>query len=126
MRVSLNTSIKAAEAAKLYAHNKNLSETARAVGVHRSTLDRWKNEGLLEPAEESSDVRTDLSIDYLTNKSLQVINQALDGDKITPNQIRAAVEVMKATNALRAQQKTEEQKASLAELIKEEALGESD
>jgi len=126
LRVSLNTSIKAAEAAKLYAHNKNLSETARAVGVHRSTLDRWKNEGLLEPAEESSDVRTDLSIDYLTNKSLQVINQALDGDKITPNQIRAAVEVMKATNALRAQQKTEEQKASLAELIKEEALGESD
>jgi len=121
LRVSQNTSTKAAEAAKLYAHNKNLSETARELGIHRSTLDRWRKEGLLELPDESSAVRTDLSIDYLTNKSLNVINQALDGDSIKPNQIRAAVEVMKATNALRAQARVEEQKQSLAELIRIES-----
>jgi DNA-binding transcriptional MerR regulator len=117
LRVSQNTSTKAAEAAALYAKNKNLSETARELGIHRSTLDRWRKEGLLEPPEDTSDVRTDLSIDYLTTKSLEVINQALDGEKTTPNQIRAAIEVMKATNALRAAARAEEQKQSLAELI---------
>jgi hypothetical protein len=117
LRVSQNTSTKAAEAASLYAKNKNLSETARVLGIHRSTLDRWRKEGLLEPAEESSGNVPELSIDYLTTKSLRVIDQALDGDAIKPNQIRAAVEVMKATNALRTAAKAEEQKQSLAELI---------
>lgn len=115
MRVSQNTSIKAAEAAQVYARTKNLSETARIVGVHRSTLDRWKTEGLLD-AERISEP-SDLSLDSMVDKALRVIDQALDGDGIKPNQIRAALEVVKASNTFRAQERAEEAKQSLAELI---------
>ena len=120
MRISQSTSTKAAEAAKVYARTKNLSATARELGIHRSTLDRWKREGLLDEVPEG-DVRTDLSLDQMVDKALRVIDQALDGDGIKPNQIRAALEVVKASNTFRAQQRVEEQKQSLAELIASES-----
>ena len=120
MRISQSTRGKAAEAARLYAKNKNLSETARELGIHRSTLDRWKNEGLLEP-EESPVSPADLSLDYLVTKALSVIDRALEGESVKPQQIRAAIEVLKGSNALRAQQRAEEAQESLAELIRIES-----
>lgn len=115
MRVSQSTASKAAQAAEVYARTKNLSETARELGVHRSTLDRWKREGLLD--SERISVRTDLSLDSMVDKALRVIDQALDGDGIKPNQIRAALEVVKASNTFRAQERAEEAQQTLAELI---------
>ncbi len=115
MRVSQSTSTKAAQAADHYAKTRNLSETARELGISRSTLDRWKREGLLD-AERISTV-PDLSLDSMVEKALRVIDQALDGDGIKPNQIRAALEVVKASNTFRAQERAEEAQQSLAELI---------
>lgn len=117
MRISQSTASKAAQAAEVYARTKNLSETARELGIHRSTLDRWKREGLLQPDSERISVRTDLSLDSMVEKALRVIDQALDGEGIKPNQIRAALEVVKASNTFRAQQRAEEAQVSLAELI---------
>lgn len=117
MRVSQSTASKAAQAAEHYARTKNLSETARELGIHRSTLDRWKREGLLEPDSKRISEDASLSLDSMVEKALRVIDQALDGDGIKPNQIRAALEVVKASNTFRAQQRAEEAQVSLAELI---------
>lgn len=119
MRISQSTRGKAAEAATLYAKNRNLSETARELGIHRSTLDRWKREGLLDSERISEPA--DLSLDSMVEKALRVIDQALDGDGIKPNQIRAALEVVKASNTFRAQQRAEEAQQSLSELIQLES-----
>lgn len=122
MRISQSTRIRAAEAARVFARTGNLSETSRETGIHRSTLDRWKNEGLLESSLEQVQAQ-ELSLDSLVEKALRVIDQALDGEKVTPSQIRSAIEVLKGSNALRAQQRAEEAQQSLAELIALESPG---
>lgn len=124
MRISQGTKLRAEKARELFKEYGNLTRVSRELGIHRSTLDRWRAAGLLESnAGQGSAIS---GIDDLVSKALKVIDQALEGEKITPNQIRAAIEVTKASNALRAQAKAEEAKQSLAELIAQEEEGESD
>jgi len=90
----------------------NVTETARRAGVHRTTVHGWlKEPGFLEtpPVDTAPGVST-----YIP-KAMSVIDDALSGKKITNNQIRAAIEVLKATNALK--DRSMEDKATLADLI---------
>lgn len=116
MRISESTKVRAEKARELFAQNGNLSKTARELGIHRSTLDRWQKEGLLTEQLESES-KTDLSLDFLVTKAFRVIDLALDGEKVTSAQIRAALDVIKGSNALRAQAVAEKAQQSLAELI---------
>lgn len=120
MKISPNTRVRAAKAAELYQEIGNLSAVARTLGIHRSTLDRWQKEGLLDaPVSSGDDI---LSLDQMVTKALKVIDSALEGEKVTPNQIRAAIEVIKGSNALRAQAQVEKAQQSLAELIASESV----
>lgn len=119
MKISQSTRLRAAEAAEHYEKTKNLSETARELGIHRSTMDRWKKAGLLDVTDKPS--FPVIGLDDLVDKALRVIDSALDGDGIKPNQIRAAIEVVKSSNALKAQAKVAEQQESLAEMIARES-----
>lgn len=128
MRVNQSTRVKLEQARELFLQNGNLSRTAREIGVHRSTLDRWAREGLLERDAKLEDVPVTplMDVGAMIQKALGVIDRALEGDKITPAQLRSAIEVVKASNSLRAQAKAEEAKKSLAELIAEEDEQDSD
>lgn len=117
MRISPSTKLRADKARELFQQNGNLSQTARELGIHRSTLDRWQREGLLDPIDTSLEPSDAFSLDQMVDKALRVIDRALEGEKVTPNQIRAALDVVKASNALRAQAKAEQAQQTLAELI---------
>lgn len=98
------------QAAKIYAETHNASETARRIGVHRTTVQRWLSEpGFIGGGEPVTEFPS------LVPKALQVLDTALDGGKITTAQIRAALEVVKASDALRESTKVDGQ--SLADLI---------
>lgn len=116
--------LKKAQAARIYKATQNVSETARKVGVHRVTLQRWvKEPGFLDLAVETV---TGTSLDDLVPKAMHVLDSALEGQKVTQAQIRAALEVVKASNALKS---AEPQGQSLAEVIAKldaEGLNESD
>jgi transposase-like protein len=91
------------DAARIYAKTNNVSETARQVGVHRSTIIRWmKDPGFLEGNRETP--RSPTQLEKLVPKAMQLLSDALDGEKVTVSQIRAAMEVVRATNALKAEQ----------------------
>jgi predicted site-specific integrase-resolvase len=103
-------------AARIYLETNNASETARRVGVNRVTIQRWlKEPGFLDVPESEESVR---EFPDLVPKALQVLSNAIDGEKVTSSQIRAALEVVKASNALKEQTKVEGQ-VSLADLIAE-------
>ena len=126
MRISHSTKLRADKARALYQQYGNMSRVARELNIHRSTLDRWRSEGLLDPQEPSTEQEFSLDYDQMVSKDLKVIDQALEGEKITPNQIRAAIEVTKLSNSLRSQARAEESKQSLAELIAHESNNSSD
>ena len=119
MRISESTKLRAAKARERFQETGNLSQTARELGIHRSTLDRWQKEGLLDEGYQVEGLDTP-SLDQLVTKGISVLDQALDGEKVSSAQIRAAIEVTKLSNVLRTQAKAEEAKQSLAELIAEE------
>lgn len=121
MRISASTKVRAEKARELFAQNGNLSKTARELGIHRSTLDRWQKEGLLDEPVISDEESPDLSLDFLVTKAFGVIDTALDGEKVTAAQIRAALDVIKGSNALRSQAVAEKAQQSLAELIAQES-----
>ena len=102
------------QAARVYRETQNASETARRVGVNRVTVQRW----LKEPGFLEADAEPIQGFPGLIPKALQVLDDALDGKKISPAQIRAALEVVKASNALKETVKTENV-ATLADLISE-------
>lgn len=105
------------EAARIYQQTRNISETARKAGVHRVTVTRWlKEPGFLDVLQEETQPGT-VGIDDLVDKSLRLLNNALDGDKVTSAQIRAALEVVKSSNALKKPLTSENQGESLADLI---------
>lgn len=80
-----------------------------------------------KPEEERAEVEEALR-DRLVPKALRILDDALEGEKVTQHQIRAALEVVKASNALRQAAVTAKQE-TLAELISrldEEAGTDSD
>jgi hypothetical protein len=93
--------------------------------VHRATIQRWlKEPDFLVPGLEA---QPDSGFGTLVPKAMRVLDDALEGKKITNAQIRAALEVVKASNAL----KTMDQGgASLADLIaqldEEDSVSDSD
>jgi len=102
---------KRVQAVEIFKQTGNVSETARRVGVHRTTLQRW----LAEPGFLGADAEPIQGFPGLIPKALQVLDDALEGKPIKPAQIRAALEVVKASNALREQTKADGE--SLADLI---------
>lgn len=98
-------------AAKLLRESGNVSAVAREVGVARATLYKWMAEpGFLDepPAEPPTGLK------LLLPKAMQVLDDALDGKRVTTAQIRAALEVVKTSNALK---EPVQSGASLADLI---------
>jgi DNA-binding phage protein len=93
----------------------NHAEAAREAGVNRTTIYRWlKDPNFLaaqdSPAPEGPGLAT------LIPKALKLLDEALEGKKVTQAQIRAALEVVKTSKALTTP--TEQEKAqSLTELI---------
>lgn len=86
---------------------------------------RWlKDPTFLELASaEQAEAETDPGPDaeqglreQLVPKALRILDDALEGEKVTQHQIRAALEVVKASNALR-QAAVAEKQESLADLI---------
>ena len=118
-------STKKAQAARVFRATNNISETARQVSVNRTTIQRWLKDPeflKLEAPEEE----TPTGLGQLVPKAMKVLDDALDGKRITQAQIRAALEVVKASNAFAA---FEERGESLAEIISkldEEGALESD
>lgn len=102
--------LKRKQAAEIYARTGNASQTARDVGVHRATVMRW----LQDPEFLSETTGKTSGLADLVPKAMRVLDDALDGKKITPAQIRAALEVVKASNALKG---IESQDSPLAQLI---------
>lgn len=89
--------LKKRKAIELYKQNSNMSETARLVGVNRATVSRW----LAEPGVLEGGCEPIQGFPALIPKALKVLDDALDGVNIKPAQIRAALEVVKASNALK-------------------------
>lgn len=86
---------KRSEAARVYQATRNISEAARQAGVHRTTVQRWVNE-----PDFLTDVEEDVEFDDLIPKAVRVLNDALEGKKITSAQIRSAIEVWKSSKSL--------------------------
>ena len=100
------------QAAQILRETGNVSETARRVGVARATIQKWQKEpGFFDQAPP---VESAIGLKSFIPKAMSVIDDALDGKRITNNQIRAALEVLKASNALK---EPVERSSSLAEII---------
>jgi hypothetical protein len=107
-----------AKAARVYQETGNVSEAARQTGVNRATIHRWmKDPGFLNvaslPVEEAEPEGT-IGLKLLIPKAMQLLDDALEGKKVTQGQLRAAMEVVRASNALKETQRKGE---SLAERI---------
>lgn len=106
--------LKRAQAAKIFKQTNSVSETARQVGVARTTVQRWqKDPSWLEAADQAQEYE-DKGLNILVPKAMRVLDEALDGKAIKQAQIRAALEVVKASNALK---DTGPRTQGLAELI---------
>lgn len=101
---------KKSEAARIFAATGNVSRTAREVGVHRTTIQKWMKDPEFFEARDVGDV-----FERLQEKALRVLDDALEGKKITPPQIRAAIDIWKASNA--SKPSVEKKGSGLAELI---------
>lgn len=114
--------VKRNDARRIYLETGNASETARRVGVHRATFMRWLKDGLLAQDVVDSSIPDNPQVSHspveaLVPKAIALLDSALEGGPITPNQLRTALEVVKSSNALKAAASTQEKKASLADLI---------
>ena len=113
------------DAAKIYLNTGNLSETARQVGLDRSTVSRWAKdpEWLKEGAPPPE------ALSSLIPKALGVLDDALEGKRITSSQIRAAIEIARSSNALKAStlvEKTQSLLDVIDELDKGDDFSDSD
>lgn len=109
-----------AKAAKLLAEGVTIRRTADAVGVHPQTVLRWKREDpdfnrAVADARGAID-ETITGFGMLVPKSLNILNDALDGKKVPATVVRAALEIAKAAAAL---SKVDEKGATLEDRLAE-------
>lgn len=105
-------SLKRTNAARIYLETGNMAETARQVGVDRSTIQRWVNDPtFLIPKEPNVE-----ELVSLVPKALRVLDEALEGKRVTSSQIRAAIEIARSSNALKTQTAVAE-KQTLMDII---------
>lgn len=123
MSQTLSSKQKAAK--RVFLQTGNKSEAARAAGVNRSTVGRWIQEVPEFLTDDGSVEPTDFEVATLVPKAIRILDNALEGERVTNSQIRAALEVVKASNALKAPS-TEEKAASLLDLITAVDAGEDD
>ena len=92
------------EAAKLLAARKSQSETARALGVNRSTIGRWQLEQefveLVQRYRSDESEIADQGLAMLVPQALKLIEEALAGKDVSAARARVALDVIKAAASI--------------------------
>lgn len=96
-------------AAQAYLETGNISQAAKLAGVSRPTLQRWlKDPKFLEGVSPASTEPAELGLKIMVPKALKLVDSALEGKNVTASQLRAAMAVINASNALKQSDKTAE------------------